>query len=296
MTYTLCGNRDYIRVELEKIKRNFDLSNVSSYDMNSSSFDEVIRDLNTFGLFGKKLVIVYNFEVFSDDDSLRKYLNNESDNTLVLISYKSLDNRKKQSKILKEKTKYRELFEYDLVGFVKDNLDDYDMGFMTINNLINYCSSDINRIYNELTKLKIYKIDDKKISDLDVEALVKKGFDSSIFDLINFISLKDKDKIIKIYNELLEEGETSEKILYTLANNYRLLFQVRLKSRSCSDEEIRSYYKMHPYRLTKLKEQANLFSDEEILGILKSLSEIDISVKSGKGDTDNGMILFFERL
>ena len=91
MTYTLCGNRDYIRVELEKIKRDFDLSNVSSYDMNSSSFDEVIRDLNTFGLFGKKLVIVYNFEVFSDDDSL-EYIYERIRNKSVCIDGLSVIN------------------------------------------------------------------------------------------------------------------------------------------------------------------------------------------------------------
>ncbi|MDO4369421.1 MAG: DNA polymerase III subunit delta [bacterium] len=295
MTYTFCGNKDYIDIEVKKIESDFEVNNISTYDLNVSSMKDAISDINTFGLFGEKLVIVYNFDKM-DGDELNKYLDNESDNTLVLVSYRALDSRKKQSKVLKEKTKYKELFDYDLTSFIKERLEDYNMGFMAINTLISYCNSDINRIYNELSKLKIYKIDEKEISLDDVKRLVKKGLDSSIFDLINCISFKDKNKIIRIYNELLEEGETPEKILYTLASNYRLLLQIKLKSKTCSDEEIKNYYKMHPYRLTKLKEQASNFSEEEILKILKTLSEIDISVKSGKMETDNGMILFFEKL
>ena len=53
---------------------------------------------------------------------------------------------------------------------------------------------------------------------------------------------------------------------------------------------------MHPYRLTKLKEQCSLVSDEMILKILKSLSEIDIEIKSGKKSISTGMCLFFENL
>ena len=48
--------------------------------------------------------------------------------------------------------------------------------------------------------------------------------------------------------------------------------------------------------LTKLKEQCNLISSDEILSMLKELSNIDIGVKSGKIDISTGMFLFFEKL
>lgn len=296
MTYTFCGNKDYIDIEIKKIKEDFSENNISIYDMGECEIEDALCDLNTLGLFGQKLVIVYNFEKQDNYDCLIKYLDFESDNILVLISYKALDNRTKISKILKKKSKYEELFDYDFATFIRENIDDYMMSNMAINTLITYTGSNINRIYNELEKLKIYKMDDKKITEDDIKKLVKRDLESSIFDLINNISNKNRSEIIKIYNELLEEGETSEKILYTLANNYRLLLQIKLKSEKCSDKEIQEEYKMHPYRFAKLKEQAFCFSTLDILKILKDLSEIDLGIKSGKLDTDNGMVLFFEKI
>ena len=53
---------------------------------------------------------------------------------------------------------------------------------------------------------------------------------------------------------------------------------------------------MHPYRLTKLKEQLNLIVQDDILTILKRLSDIDINIKKGKIDIKTAMFLFFEGL
>ncbi|MGM9879330.1 MAG: DNA polymerase III subunit delta [Bacilli bacterium] len=296
MTYTFVGNKDYIDEELVKIKKDFSLENIVIYNLEEDMPKRIIEDLNTVSLFGLKLVIVFNIEKLEDASCFVKYLDNQSDNTLVLISYKELDKRKKITKVLKEKTKYQELFNYDFSKFIKDNLDDYKMSNMAINVLISYCDNNLKRVSNELEKLKIYKINEKEITIDDVKNLIKKGYDSTIFNLIDAINLKDKDRIYKIYKELLEENETEEKILYTIANHYRLLLQIKIKSKDKSDNEIISEYKMHPYRLTKLKEQCGLVSYEMILKILKSLSEVDISFKSGKKSISTGMCLFFENL
>lgn len=296
MTYTFVGNKDYIDEEINKISKNFSLENIVTYNLEEDLVNKVIEDLNTVSLFGEKLIEVFNIDKLEDAEKIIKYLDNQGDNTLILISYKELDKRKKLTKALKEKTEYRELFNYDFSKFIKDNLEDFEMSNMTINILISYCDNNLKRLSNELEKLKIYKINEKEITTDDIKKLVKKGYDSTIFNLIDAINLKDKDKIFKIYTELLEENETEEKILYTIANHYRLLLQIKIKSKDKSDNEIIAEYKMHPYRLTKLKEQCSLVSDEMILKILKNLSDIDIDIKSGKKSISTGMCLFFENL
>ena len=296
MTYTFVGNKDYIDEEINKISKNFSLENIVTYNLEEDLINKVIEDLNTVSLFGEKLIEVFNIDKLEDAEKIIKYLDNQGDNTLVLISYKELDKRKKLTKALKEKTEYKELFNYNFSKFIKDNLEDFEMPVMAINILIIYCDNNLKRISSELEKLKIYKINEKEITVDDIKKLVKKGYDSTIFNLIDAINLKDKNKIFKIYNELLEENETEEKILYTIANHYRLLLQIKIKTKDKSDNEIIAEYKMHPYRLTKLKEQCSLVSDEMILKILKSLSEIDIEIKSGKKSISTGMCLFFENL
>ena len=296
MTYTLVGLKDYIDEEISKISKDFTLENIVIYNIETNELEKLLEDLNTVSLFGNKLIIAYNFDKSESFDNLEKYLLNQSDNTLILVSEKELDKRKKITKLLKEKTRYKELFNYNLSDFVKEKLEDYKMSIMAINILISNCNNNIKRVENELEKLKMYRVNEKEILPEDVEKLVKKGFDSTIFNLIDAINIKDKDKIFKIYKELLLEGESDEKILYTIANHYRLLLVVSEKSKVVKDDELIKEYKLHPYRLTKLKQQANLISKNDILNMLKGFSEIDIAVKSGKKDMSTAIILFFEKL
>ncbi len=296
MIYTFVGQKDLIEEEVRKITKDFNSEAIVIYDLEEVPIEKVIEDLNTFSMFGKKLIKVDNLDKINDQEPLIKYIENKGENTLIITSFKELDNRKKLTEILKEKTKFKELFTYDLTSFVKDNLEDYKMSIMAINVLINNADNNIKRIGNELEKLKLYKFKTKEITTDDIEKLVKKGFDSTIFNLIDVINQKDKQRIFKIYNELLEEGETEEKILYTIANHYRLLYQIKEKSKVMRDEDIIREYKMHPYRLTKLKEQSGLVSNGDVLAMLKGLSEVDIAVKSGKKDISTAMFIFFENL
>lgn len=294
MVYTLVGNKDYVLEEIDKIVG--DSSNIISYDLDECSIKDAIIDLDTVSLFGKKIVKVFGLDKIDDSDFLIKYFDNALDNVLILVSYKELDNRKKLTKVLKEKTEYKEIFSYDFNGYVKERLDGFKMDFMTINLLVSYCDGDIKRLFNELEKLKLYKFNEKVISLDDVNRIVRKGYDSTIFNLIDEINSGNKEKIYSIYRELLMENETEEKILYTIANHYRLLYKVKIKSMSMSDSEMIRIYRLHPYRLTKLKEQCRLVSREKILFMLKGLSDVDINVKSGKMDISTGMFLFLENL
>ncbi len=294
MVYTLVGNKDYVLEEIDKIVG--DSSNVISYDLDECSIKDAIIDLDTVSLFGKKIVKVFGLDKIDDSDFLIKYFDNALDNVLILVSYKELDNRKKLTKVLKEKTEYKEIFSYDFNGYVKERLDGFKMDFMTINLLVSYCDGDIKRLFNELEKLKLYKFNEKVITLDDVNRIVRKGYDSTIFNLIDEINSGNKEKIYSIYRELLMENETEEKILYTIANHYRLLYKVKIKSMSMSDSEMIRIYRLHPYRLTKLKEQCRLVSREKILFMLKGLSDVDINVKSGKMDISTGMFLFLENL
>ncbi len=295
MVYTLVGEKSLIEEEIIKLLKEYESSDVSRYNMEDISVKKVLEDVNTISFFGKRVVIADNFDKISKGDSLINYLENPGENILILTSLKNLDN-KKLSKVLKEKTKVVELFKYDFVSYIKRNLEDFDMSFMDINLLISYCNYDINRIKNELEKLKIYKIDSKKIVSDDIKKIVKKDYNSTIFNLIDSINSKDKINSFKIYKELLEIGETDEKIMYTLANHYRLLFNISRKIKVSSDNDIISEYKMHPFRLTKLKEQLNIISENDILMILKKFSDIDIEVKKGNKSINTELVLFLENL
>ena len=95
MTYTFIGEKDYIEKEINKISKSFNIENIVRYNLEETSINKVIEDLNTVSLFGNKLIIVNSIDKIENPDPLIKYLNNEGANTLILLSFKELDKRKK---------------------------------------------------------------------------------------------------------------------------------------------------------------------------------------------------------
>ena len=188
MTYTFVGEKELIEKEVNKISKDYASESISLYNLEIDSIGAALEDINTVGLFGDKLIIINNIEN-APDDSLVEYLNNQNSNTLILTSYKKLDARKKITKLLKEKTKLNELFGIDLSDYIRKQLDDYKITNMAINILISYCNNNINRIDNELEKLKIFKLEEKIINEDDVKEVVKESYESTVFNLIDEINL-----------------------------------------------------------------------------------------------------------
>lgn len=297
MTYLLVGTQNLVNLELDNIKKDIDENNIIKYDLEQISIKYAIEDLNTFNLFlDKKLVIVYNFDLLDEDEELIKYLNNQSENILVLISYKKLDERKKIIKEVKKNAQVLDLNNVDLNSFIKKSLSDYKISNIAINTMIQYCNEDYERIKNEIEKLKMYKLEEKEILDTDIKQIVKKGFDSNIFDLINAVLKKDKKKIFSIYYELIENNEDEIKILGMLANNFRLIYKIKELLVEYSEDAAIKYLDIHPYRFKILKEQSYNFDREDLLMILKDLSNTDIAIKSGKMDKKIAMELFLTKL
>ena len=54
------------------------------------------------------------------------------------------------------------------------------------------------------------------------------AFSSNIFDLIEAIIKKDKKRSLTIYNDIVNYGEEVFKIMISLANQIRLLLQVKI--------------------------------------------------------------------
>ena len=118
--------------------------------------NKVIEDLNTVSLFGEKLIEVFNIDKLEDAEKIIKYLDNQGDNTLVLISYKELDKRKKLTKALKEKTEYKELFNYNFSKFIKDNLEEFGRIFVTVTTdeeLMKILRAIIDQYYNNIKSI-----------------------------------------------------------------------------------------------------------------------------------------------
>ena len=100
--------------------------------------------------------------------------------------------------------------------------------------LVKRTGNDIDRIYQEANKIMIYKINDKIITDKDIIDCTTQKIDLNIFTFIDNIINKNKKESIKTYKEMIKIGEEPIKIIVMLANQFRLMYQVKVLRKNFS--------------------------------------------------------------
>lgn len=286
------------------IKQNdLDSNSIVKYDLTDVSLETLIEELNTYAFFeDKKLVVAYSCtflssnkkknEIVQNESLLEEYINNPNPlNILVIISDK-LDERKKISKLLREKCDVIEK-NLSIEEKIKNNLVGFKMDNKTINYLIDYLNNDNERIITELEKLKMYKYEEKEILIEDIDTIVVKEFDEDIFSLINCILNRNIEAAFKIYDRLIYRGEEINKIVITVADQIRLIYKTKILMKAGKNRDtITNMFKIHPYRVKLAIEYSYNFTFEQLEKYLISLGNIDINIKTGKSSNNYGFDLF----
>lgn len=295
--------------EIKKILNDAKLTeeNVIRYDLSETLLDNVIEELNTYGLFtDNKVVIAHSCEFLTgsnkknqlpqDEKLLEDYINNPNPLNILIIICDKLDERKKINKLLKEKCTVIES-NLSIEDKIKKELEDYKMDFKTINYLIGYLNNDNQRIITELRKLKMYKYDEKVITIPDIDEIVLKEFDDNVFSLIDSIVKKNIKKSFEIYEELTSRGEDINKIVIMTTDQFRLIYKVKLLiNEGKSKDMITSILKIHPYRVKLAMEASYNFTNMELIRYIKALGQIDINTKMGVSPNNYGFDLFLLNL
>ena len=303
MVYLLYGTKDFqIEEEIKKLSKGIDEMNISKYDLNNDMLSLAIEDAKTMSLFGdKKLVIVDNANMFTgstskDSEIIEEYLNHINENTtLVLIVHNDkLDTRKKITKLVNKVGKVVAFNdELDMTSLVRRLLKDYNIDYKTIKLFLDRVGNNPLIIQSEINKIKIYKGNDKNITDEDILNLTTKLIEIDIFKLIDYIVRKDKEKALELYYEMLKMNEEPIKIIVILANQFRIMYQSKeLLKKGYSEKDIASILKIHPYRVKLAIQNSRNYSSEALLKYLNNLADIDIGIKTGTLNKDLALELF----
>ena len=303
MVYLLYGTKDFqIEEEIKKLSKGLDEMNINKYDLNNDLLSLAIEDAKTMSLFGdKKLVIIDNANMFTgstskDSEIIEEYLNHINENTtLVLIVHNDkLDTRKKITKLINKVGKVIAFNdELDMTSLVRRLLKDYNIDYKTINLFLDRVGNNPLIIQNEINKIKIYKENDKTITDEDILNLTTKLIEIDIFKLIDYIVRKDKEKALELYYEMLKMNEEPIKIIVILANQFRIMYQSKeLLKKGYSEKDIANILKIHPYRVKLAIQNSRNYTSEVLLKNLNNLADIDIGIKTGILNKDLALELF----
>lgn len=310
MVYLLYGTEEFlINREIKNIAKsnNIDDIDISYYNLENDLLDNILDDASMNSLFStQKIMLIDNAYIFTgtvkkkgpnhNTDLLIKYLSNPNPDTILIFinNEEAIDDRKKIVKNIKNNgivKEFNKLKSND--NFIKQELDDYKMTPSTIKLFSDYVGSNLAIIASEIEKLKLYKGNDKNITSDDIYNVCSEFIDVDLNELTNSIVSKNIKKALKIYEELVKQGEEPIQIIIRLANQFRIIYQVKeLSKKGYSNKDITNILGIHPYRIQKALENSYQFSSQKLLEYLKKLAKIDEDIKMGLTDKNMALELF----
>lgn len=150
-----------------------------------------------------------------------------------------------------------------------------------------YCLSDMTRVKSETEKLIAYAGAGGEITAEAVDLLVHRDAEYKIYEMTEHIAKKRFDLALTVVEDMLEKGDSSQRILVSLSNYFRRLLFVAISDKSYA--ETAAFLGIKEYAVKKAAEQARSFRVRALKKAVDELNDADYAVKSGKIDADTAM-------
>ncbi|WP_078379634.1 DNA polymerase III subunit delta [Sutcliffiella halmapala] len=290
--------------------------NLSFYDMEEQSVDIAIEDAETLPFMGDRRVVVITNPFFltgeknkskieHNTERFLSYIQQAAPYTVLVVQapYEKLDERKKLVKQLKsiaEVIEAQPLGERDLKLWMKDRAEQSGANLKddAAEELLKIAGVNLSVLAQEINKMAMYiGAKEQAITVETVKLLAAKSIEHTIFELIEKMVHRKIDEALRIFYELIQNNEEPIKLHALIANQFRLLYQVKdLSEQGYSQQKMAGILRVHPYRVKLAAQQSRYFSREELMRLMKDLAEADYEMKSGKVDKQLAIEMLLLRL
>lgn len=314
--YLLIGEESYF-IDETIIKLKAALSRdgeveVMTFDLDEVPVDYVIDEADTIPFFSdRKLVIAKNASFLKatekgkekmdhDLKRLENWLGNPSDMsiTVFIAPYEKLDERKKVTKLLKDKAVLvhaKTPQEQDLAVWIKAEVKGRGKTITQdgLDQLVSMVGPNMLQLQMEIEKICLYLGESGEITNYLVEDLVAKTLEQDAFKMLNAYLERNHKVALEIYHDLLRQKEEPIKLVGLLASNIRTMSNVYyLVKKGYHPQQIAKQLKVHPYRVKLMVENRQRPSDENLLKALYRLSEVDLALKTTGGNRERHLEFF----
>lgn len=308
--------QDQVRAEIvKKIKlEGEDDLNFLSFDMENASLEEVVAEAETLPFFGdQRLVFVenpyfltgekVNNGIEQNTDLLTAYLKEPLESTVLVFfaPYEKLDERKKVTKQLKKTAtiiNVQQLNEKEVRQYLMNTLENSSikMERNAIDLFLRLTDLDLSKMMRELQKLILYGQNQQQITVREVEQLVPKTLEHNIFDMTQYILKGKTEQALRLYEDLVMQGEETIKINAILLSQLRLFLQAKfLVKIGYQQANIAETLKIHPYRVKLAMQEVRKFDEQLLVQLFDQLVEMDYQIKTGKIEKELSFQLFVLR-
>ncbi len=314
--YLLSGTEHYFFDEtIIRLKRSLSKMeeiDVITFDLDEVPVQHVLEEADTIPFFSeKKLIVVKNAsflkatekgkeKIEHDLKALEKWLSHPSETSISLFiaPYEKLDERKKITKIMKEKAVHleaKQLDGNDLKVWIQSAVqaENKSISGLAIQDLIDIIGRDLVQLKSEIQKMVIYLGEDNEITPQIIELLLSRTLEQDAFQLLNAYLRGDTTTALTVYHDLLRQKEEPIMLTALLASHIRLMSNVRyLQKKGYHAQAIAKQLKVNPYRVKLIVESRIQVGEDRLLETLHRLSEADYKLKTSSGRRERILELF----
>jgi len=294
------------KLRTEKVNDAYADFNWSVFDGSSAEIDEILGNCETLPFFDdSKVVLIRNAPFFNatknrlttaTEEALIEYLKKPSDTSVVVfLGTAKPDKRKKLYKALTKSGKAVEFGKLNDRTFPKwmqkiineagKTIDPGTLHFLTEQTAyLDYGSEKtLHDVQNMLQKVIGYCGDREKITSTDIETMIDKPLEKSVFDMVDALGSNKTDVAFRISHKLFEEGEPPIKVLAMVTRHFRLLLKTKMyMDEGYTPSALSSKLKLPAFVVKKNAAQIRPFSMKRLAYMLNSCKETEFAVKTGQ--------------
>ncbi len=285
--------------------------NQVTIDLNEQPLSDGLLEATSVPFFGDKRFVFFEHPSFltgspntsgpvHDVEALMDYLKDPLETSIVVFfaPYEKLDERKKVVKALKKVAVMVDtapLKEAQIRSYLAEKMQETGLKITPqgIERLLLLTQLDLMKVEKEVDKLALYQQTAGEITEDIVNQLVARTLQDDVFSLAQYVIQGQTEKALRLYQDLLTNGEELIKLNGILISQIRLYLQVKiLVSKHRRKEEIASLLKVHPYRVKLAMGEVGRLSLPYLARLYDDLINQDFSMKQSQMDKELGFEFF----
>ena len=272
---------------LNEMEKEFNYTVLYGKDSNA---DKILGAAKQYPVMSERSVVVVR-EAGSlnanEFEKMHDYFKKPLESTCLVIAYrgKKADGRKGFIKTLKSKGYYFEsakLYENEIPDFLSRQFkkEKLEIDRECIQLLANHLGTDLSLHTNAIGKLKAYLGENGTVTKATIEAQIGINREYNVFELINALSYKQPEKVIKIFNYLGRHGKNQPPVFVIgqLFSFFNKVMTYHYQSDK-SERNIAAKLKIRPFFVKDYRAAAQNYSAGSVLKITSKLREFDLKSK-----------------
>ncbi|MBL8187873.1 MAG: DNA polymerase III subunit delta [Acidobacteria bacterium] len=270
--------------------------NYAAISVAQGDLDEALALAEQFPMISpRRMIVVTGFEAISDDDQLellKAYLKKPVDTSVLVFVSDGLDNRRNISTALRkgcEVVSFEALDERDgAPNWIRDYVTraGCSMDAASAAYLVGMVGVDLMRLSNELDKLIAFVGDKGRITQDEINELVRHSREHSNFELTDAVVDGDRKKALNLLHRIFDNASENPQtlslmILGAIASNYRKMLGAKeLMKQNAPNSEVAKIVGMSPYVVGRFNERVRRVETRQILDGIQCIAATDVALKT----------------